>query len=204
MKKLILATAVIFGVFYSAHSQTTHFGFKAGVNFASIGGEDVDEFDGRTGFHAGILAEFMITEQFGIQPELLYSMQGAESEYSESGITEKGKIKLDYINIPLLAKYYVTPALNFQLGPQLGFLINSEGEYEVSFQGETMSETIDLDEEVKNIDFGISGGLGYKLNSGIFFNGRYTLGIIDINEENEFDGDGNQNNVFQLSVGYMF
>lgn len=203
MRNLILVLALILSTCFAANAQDISFGVKAGVNFASIGGDDSDEFDGRTGFHAGVLAEIMVTEQFGIQPEILYSMQGFKFEESESGFSSKAEVKLDYINVPILAKYKFTPGFSAHLGPQIGFLLNAEGEYEDSFGGETTSETIDIKEFVKDFDFGVAAGLGYELDMGVFFNARYILGISDINDDDDSDYN-QQNNVFQLSVGYMF
>ncbi len=203
MKKLILALAIIFCAIYSVNSQESHFGVKAGVNFASIGGDDTEDADGRTSFHVGVLAELMFTDQFGIQPEVLYSSQGAKAEDSESGFTAKGELKLDYINVPILAKYIFSPGFSAHLGPQIGFLTNAEFEYEESFGGETISGTEDVKEFMNDIDFGLAGGLGYKLDMGLFFNARYVLGISDINDDDDSDYS-QQNNVFQFSVGYMF
>lgn len=148
----------------------------------------------------------MFTEQFGIQPELLYSMQGATSEYSESGIDVKEELKLDYLSLPVLAKYKFAPGWNLHLGPQIGFLLNAQSEYEVSYEGETESESEDLKDYVSSIDFGLSGGFGYELDMGVFFDARYYLGLADINDDNEeFDSDYSvHNNVIQLSVGYKF
>ncbi len=124
------------------------FGAKAGVNFASLGGDDTDDLDMKTGFHLGLVAEIPFGESFAFQPEVLYSSQGAKTEGSETfeGMTAsyEGKLNMDYINIPLLAKYYVSPNFNIHAGPQLGFLVKSEVEVEYSFEGETETETEDI------------------------------------------------------------
>lgn len=54
-----------------------HLGAKAGLNFSNLTGDDAD-LDGRTSFHLGLIAEIMFSEKFGIQPEVLYSAQGAK------------------------------------------------------------------------------------------------------------------------------
>lgn len=189
--------------------EFVEFGAKAGVNFASIGGDETEDLDGKTGFHLGLVAEIPFGERFSFQPEVLYSSQGAKMEGSETfeGITVayEGTLTLDYINIPLLAKYYFTPNLNFHVGPQLGFLVKAEGEEEYSFGGETESETYDLKDDVKGMDFALAAGLGYKMDMGLFFDARYTLGLSNIWDYEDEDGDYSQkNNVIQLSVGFMF
>ena len=201
-KNLFLVAAFAF-ISFSSLAQETTFGVKAGVNFASAGGDVSEEVDGRTGFHVGGLAEIMFTEKFGIQPELLYSMQGATSEYGESGITLKEELKLDYLNLPVLAKYKFAPGWNVHLGPQIGFLLNAESEIEASMDGETVTETEDIKNYISSVDYGLSGGLGYELEMGIFFDARYYLGLSDISDDNNAD-ESVQNNVIQLSVGYKF
>ena len=201
-KKFFLVAAFAF-ISFSSFAQETTFGVKAGVNFASAGGDVSEEVDGRTGFHVGGLAEIMFTEKFGIQPELLYSMQGATSEYGESGITLKEELKLDYLNLPVLAKYKFAPGWNVHLGPQIGFLLNAESEIEASMDGETVTETEDIKNYISSVDYGLSGGLGYELEMGIFFDARYYLGLSDISDDNNAD-ESVQNNVIQLSVGYKF
>lgn len=182
MKKLLLVLFVI-AISGVSNAQDLSFGAKAGVNFASLSGDDVDEVDGRTSFHLGLVAEFLLSEKFAIQPEVLYSSQGAEDE----DITWK----LDYVSVPVLAKYFVTEGFSLEAGPYVAFNVVSEAEME--------GVTVDLEEETESVDFGAALGLGYELPMGVFFQGRYAMGLSDISSE----GDA-KNGVFQLSVGYKF
>lgn len=210
MKKLFFAVVLLIAGTMNAQ-EFVEFGAKAGVNFASIGGdemEDLDELgglDGKTGFHLGLVAEIPFGERFSFQPEVLYSSQGARKEGTFEGVDFTYKRTLDYINVPLLAKYYFTPNLNLQVGPQLGFLVKAEDEIEASFEGESESETYDLEDEVKGMDFALAAGLGYKMDMGLFFDARYNLGLSNIWDDEEEGSDFSQkNNVIQLSVGFMF
>jgi hypothetical protein len=231
MKKSIILMCFLVFAFVLVNAQNTDiiFGAKAGLNLASISGDDTDDFDSRTSFHAGAMAEFKISEKFSFQPELLYSGQGAKFENSESGefgsFSEEVEINLDYLNIPLMAKYYITEGFSLEAGPQVGFLLSAKEKYEYNerFGDETFSESgeEDIKDFVKNVDFGLSFGLGYKLQNGLNFSARYYLGLSDINDfeesrDVEFRDSAelmkvqksqnikNQNNVFQLSVGYFF
>lgn len=213
MKKLLLVAALAVFGFTNANAQDLNFGAKAGVNFANIGGDESDDYDGKTGFHLGLVAEIMLTDQFAFQPEILYSAQGARAEetYREDGFEEfyEADLKLSYINIPLLAKYYIAEGLSLQLGPQIGFLVSANSDYTgtYSYEGvtETESESEDMKEYMNSVDFALAGGVGYKLDMGLFFNARYGLGLSNIHKNEDDDDDFSQNNnVFQLSVGYMF
>ncbi|MBA6152561.1 porin family protein [Gelidibacter maritimus] len=189
MKKLMLMTALaVFGLF-NANAQEFTFGAKAGVNFANFGGDDADDLDGRTAFHVGGVANFGISELFSVQPELLYSAQGVEQTFE--GVT--GKVQVDYLNLPVLAKFMVADGLSIEAGPQVGFLLSAKAK-----GGE---ETRDITDELKGTDFSGVIGLGYQMESGLNFGARYNLGFSNIAEINEVDL---KNNVIQVSVGFMF
>ncbi|WP_340198916.1 porin family protein [Ascidiimonas sp. W6] len=177
MKKLILFSVFALALVMTTSAQSFKFGAKAGANFASLNGDGADGFDGITNFHFGAVAEIGISDKFAFQPELLYSAQGA----SFSGID----LNLNYITLPLLAKFKVSEAFSIEAGPQVGFLVKDE----------ILGEDVEAD----SFDYGLNLGLSYTLDSGLFFQGRYSLGLADIAE----DADA-KNGAFQLSVGYFF
>ncbi|MEG9328807.1 Outer membrane protein beta-barrel domain-containing protein [Salinimicrobium catena] len=180
MKKLLLVAAFFFAV-SASQAQEMGFGIKGGVNFANLSGDDVDDIDGRTGFHLGLLAEFGLTESFSIQPEVLYSAQGAKDD--------EMNWNLDYLTIPVMAKYYAVPGFSIEAGPYVGFNVKSEVEMD--------GVSVDVEDETESTDFGVGFGLGYELPMGVFFQARYNMGLSDIAS----DADA-KNSVFQLSVGY--
>ena len=182
MKKLIIITAfAVFG-FNTSNAQDLSFGVKAGVNFATFTGDDSAEANGLTSFHVGGVLNIGITDKFSVQPELLYSGQGSDSRL--------GDFKLDYINIPLLAKFMVVDGLSLEAGPQIGFLTSAK------LKGG------DIKDFVKGTDFSGVVGAGYLLDSGLNFAARYNFGFSN-NAETDLNIDL-KNAVFQLSVGYMF
>lgn len=189
MKKSLFITLITLASF-SVNAQDIHFGVKAGLNLASLGGDA--EVDSRTSFHIGGLAEIKVSEKFSVQPELLYSAQGAVAEGNSDIVTQ-----LDYINLPVFAKFYVAEGLSLEGGPQVGFAINRN----VDADG----EDVDADDAYKPIDFGVGIGASYKLEQGLFFSARYNLGLSNILEEEVFGPDAEAfNNVIQFSVGYSF
>ena len=192
MKKIMLAV-IIAVVSMSVNAQTS-FGVKAGLNLATITGDDTEEADFRTSFNVGAVAEFKIAEKFSIQPEVSYSSQGWES----SGSDWKETIKLDYINIPVMAKYYVIEGLSIEAGPQVGFLVSAEAEFE---EGD-LEGSEDIKDFVSSVDFGLNFGVGYKLDFGLNFGARYNLGLANIADDS--DAGDFKNGVLQFSVGYFF
>ena len=197
MKKLLIFTVIAIFGFSSINAQNVNFGAKAGVNFATITGDMVDSFDSRTAFHVGFVAEIVISETFSFQPELLYSAQGAD--YSEEGFEAfEGTVTLDYLNVPLMAKFYVGEGFSVEAGPQIGLLLSAKDDYG---DGEE-----DIKEYVKGTDFGVNLGLGYKMESGLNFSARYNLGLSNDLDVDDFESEGAEykNSVIQVSVGYFF
>ena len=171
--------------FTSVNAQEVKFGAKAGVNFASIGGDETGNVDGRTSFHIGGVAEIVISDKFSFQPELLYSAQGAKDTYEDEFEKEESTLMLGYINIPLMAKFYVADGFSLEAGPQVGFLLNAEAENDYTDKEDpefNESTTVDVKEFASGIDFGVNLGLGYKLESGLNFGARYNLGLSNIND----------------------
>ncbi|WP_417370079.1 porin family protein [Gelidibacter japonicus] len=182
MRKLILITALAVFGFNLSNAQDVSFGVKGGVNLATFTGDDSAEAKGITSYHVGGLVDIEITEKFSVQPEVIYSVQGADSDL--------GDFRLDYINVPVLAKFMIVDGLSLEGGPQIGFLTSSKLENE------------DIKDFVKKTDFGAVLGLGYLLDGGLNFAARYNFGLSNISDS-DLDVDV-KNGVFQLSIGYMF
>ena len=201
MKKLIVMAAVAVFGFANVQAQgEIQFGAKAGVNFAKLTGDAVEDADGRTGFHVGAIVEIPVSEKFSVQPELVYSQQGLQSKYDIGGISIEEKLKLDYINIPVMAKFYVVEGFAVEAGPQFGFKMNAK--YEVEGDGESFEEDA---EDITGFDLSLGAGLSYKLDNGLFFQTRYMFGLSNVNgdEEEGFD-DNLTNSVLSASIGFMF
>lgn len=184
MKKgIVLAVLLILGI-STSQAQLLKFGVKGGLNFANYTGGDVDGFDFKsiTSYHAGVVAEIKIFENFAIQPELLYSTQGSELE----GFGEQVKNELGYLSLPVLAKFYLTKdKLSLELGPQASVLVSERNEVDAK--------------DSNTFDFAVAGGLSYKITNGLFVSGRYAAGLTEPKKEADV-----KNSVIQFSVGYMF
>lgn len=210
MRKYIFVLSFLFsGIFI--YAQELHYGVKGGLNVSTMLG-DVDGTKARTSFHAGAVLEISLNDKFSIQPEVLFSAQGVKEKYSEYayGYTLKSdsKLKMNYLNIPIMAKYYVIEGLSIEAGPQIGILLSAkaDADQKVYYNG-TIEEAISLSEvnvkdSFKGIDLGLNFGIGYKLDFGLAFNARYNLGLTNINDD--FIDGKIRNGVFQFSAGYFF
>jgi opacity protein-like surface antigen len=206
MKKLILSAMAVCA-FGFASAQDMNFGVKAGANLANLSG-DLEDAKSLFGAHVGAFVEFKFTDNMAFQPELLYSMQGAKEEVSETimGFTANGEstYKLGYLNIPLMFKYYATEALYIEAGPQVGFLMSAKEEWSYSSNvpgDENGSGEEDIKEGMKSIDFGLNIGAGYYVTDNLSLGLRYNFGLSNISDSDNFEM---KNGVFQFSVGYKF
>lgn len=178
MKKLLVMAILFMAGLANSNAQVLKFGLKAGVNFANLSGTDAEGYDGLTSFHFGAVGEIKVFQNFAIQPEVLYSSQGAKSDAFDD-------IKYDYITVPVLAKFYlITDKLSLEAGPQFSFLVN-----------DNVDETI----ETESFDFAAVGGLGFNFSKHVFAQARYVVGLTDTTKDADV-----KNAVIQLSIGYTF
>lgn len=209
MKKSIFVIAIgLFGFTQMNAQEYVVFGAKGGVNFSTFSGDGSNAFNdpnGRTSFNLGLLAEIPVTDRFSVQPEVLYSGQGYD--ISERDNANDIEYQLDYINIPVLAKFYVTDGLALEAGPQVGFLVNSEIDYNPSSTNDNNSISLSED-QFNTIDLSAALGASYKFQGGFFVNGRYNIGLTDIYDDsfsgNIFSGTDAKHSVVQAGIGFMF
>ncbi len=221
MKKFnLLVVCAIFSL--TAQSQELRIGFKAGANIANLGGDGTEDFKGLLGIHFGSTFEIPVSDWFSAQPEIMYSSQGTRIKSSEHisrqgydyEVRNKGKLHLHYLNVPVMAKLYLTDGLALEAGPQIGFMISARRKSEKDVFGDLPQEVIDLIKSelwegranvkdfIKTVDFAIGFGASYHLKEGIFIGARYNLGLSNVHKDS---GDlENQNNVLQISAGYRF
>ncbi len=174
------------------NAQKAQFGIKGGLNIATITGDDTSGVSSIIGFNVGAFTEIKISEKFSIQPELLYSTQGAKVDSDGDNVD----FILSYLNIPIMAKYYVSPKFSLEAGPQIGFL--------TSAKGKAMGVSIDVKDFFNSTDFGLNLGGGYDFTKNLSAGLRYNLGLSNIAKTEAGDNTKSQNSVFSISVGYKF
>jgi hypothetical protein len=160
----------------------------------------------------GMYGLYKILPKLGIQAELLYSEQGFTNEFSRFDSTLNEDVEIDqvlrmqYINLPVLASYNVIENLWIEGGIQIGYLVDAELEEERVTEGQagqvnSETETIGSKENYKDLDLGLAGGLRYKLNRNFMIQARYTQSLNDIDEATPGD---QFNSIWSFSVGYVF
>lgn len=180
MKKKILVATILLALSVNAQAQMVKFGLKAGLNYANLTGSEI-QTEAITSYHAGCIAEIKLLDKFSIQPEVLYSTQGA----TYKNAFEEYKNELGYLSIPLMAKINLNKTISLELGPQASFLLSEKDK----FNG--------MDSNA--FDFAVASGLSLKITKTLFIQGRYSLGLTEVSKEVK-----TTNSVVQVSAGLLF
>ena len=207
MKKIILSTLFVLA-FGFTYAQKAEFGIKGGLNSSNFSGNTEDmNFKPRVGFNVGAFAAIKLSEKVTLQPEILYSTQGAKAENVNADVngvnyTADIDFNLSYINVPVMFKYYVADKFNLEAGPQIGFLTSAETSTKVDGFNQTVDQ--DAKEYLESVDFGFNFGAGYDFTEKIFAGIRYNIGLSNVLKTQSGDNSEWQNSLLSLSVGYKF
>jgi len=192
MKKLSLITlAALITTVAAAQIQ---FGIKAGLNLANLHespSEPGVSLSMKPNLHAGGLVYIPLFANFGLQPELMYSGQGAKASANGTDV----KLNLGYINIPVLFKYKDPSGFFAEIGPQVGILISAKSK--------SGSVSVDSKDSFKSTDIAGALGIGYLSSLNLGFDARYCLGFTNIAKD-ATDGTTVKNNTIQIGVFYVF
>lgn len=210
---LIVGCALMLMPKLSSAQVKIELGVKAGLNFSGLAlssdGKLVGaKYNNLTGFHGGAYGLFK-RGKFAVQPEIVYSRQG--QTYNTPNYSNL-RTDLNYINVPVMIKYYPFGGVNVQVGPQLGFLMSAKGDLVQVLSGGSLGQAVlnqDLKSYLNGTDFSIAFGAGVDLPLGINISVRYNYGLNNINKFSGGSSDTpsfsvakTQNQVIQFSVGY--
>lgn len=134
-----------------------------------------------TGFYVGAIGNLGITEKFAVQPELVYAKAG----------------DLEYVQLPIMVKYYVIDKLYAQAGPQFNISTNAS-------KVKDILELISAEDAVKSLGIDIGFGAGYDILENLAVQARFSTELT-----NRYDGPGNSINKlkassFILGAAYFF
>ena len=161
-----------------------------GMNIATM--TKFNDTKARIGMAAGVEAEYGVAEKFSLSAGVLYSMQGCKWKEGDETLT----YKIDYINIPILAQYYVVKGLAIKAGIQPGFKASAKAK---ASEGSN-SISGDLN-DVKGFALSIPFGVSYEYKSFVL-DARYNLGVTKAFKDS-WNTDS-KNSWFMISLGYKF
>lgn len=209
MKKNILF-GVLLAVSTLINAQKTQdkpisFGVKGGYNLSSMKYFD-EKLDSKSYFYAGIVAEQTLSPKFGLQAEVLYTQLGGKVTYPTvvligNEIVNAGNTTLEYrlnqIQVPISAKYYIIPNLSASAGMNFGFNISTKAKDSNPITG---TEKRDYD-GIKTLNLFPFLGAEYKINNQFFVDARYNFNFIEISKSNTVPM---KVGFLQAGVGYRF
>ena len=187
---------------------------KVGFNVSTItGGVQMGKNDAgmKLGFVIGAEAEYGIAQKFSLAAGVLYSMQGCDfGEFKylytvggqdyESG-WDKNQYNFAYLNIPIVANYYLAQGFAIKAGIQPGFLLSAKNK--VDGIGIQASDEVDMKSEMNSFDLSIPLGLSYETEN-VVIDARYNLGLTKLNKESGAGIVDSKNSVIQVTIGYKF
>lgn len=231
MKKIMMIAAMMVATI-SANAQFEQGTFsiqpKAGGNAAWLsnmpnlnlgGGVTLDKTPAAGGI-VGVEAEYMLTDNFSLAAGLTYGEQGSgyeDYEYKGSGAKvelKDLKVDIDYLNIPVVANYYLFRGFAVKAGVQFGFLTSAKikGKTITTINGSTTTTEMedkkignqDFKDTLEKFDLSIPMGISYEFKVPIVIDLRYNLGLTKVNKESVSGVKDYKNNVVSLTVGYKF
>lgn len=209
----VVGLFILFVTTINTNAQETKGGIKGGLNLSYLSIDDANDNNIIPGFHAGFWGKMMVTDKFGIQPEVLFSTKGVKTVYDKDflGIDVadgETRLNMNYIDIPVYLAFNLSEDFDFHFGPYVGILMNANVDTDTEILD--FIEVDDMEEidrsEFNTIDYGLSGGLGFNFDP-VTLGFNYTLGLNKVAKDGEsmesLLGDA-KNNTIQVYVGLAF
>lgn len=161
-------------------------GVKGGVSVATIPAfaDTLTELsdastDYRFGAVIGGFFAFPFSDHFSLQPEVLYTQRGVEGTARVLGLSETFKVKLTYIDVPVLVRIGPSSGRGFQVlaGPSFNFNVGAQ-----LIVGGTFNDERDIKADVEDVDVGLVVGAGYY-GGLLVLEGRYEEGLTNISTQ---------------------
>ena len=183
--------------------KTFTFGPKVGVDYTHRWGKNIND-ESALNFQAGVFMEYRFNSKFAIAPEVVFVTHARpKREWKDWWLSEEptrditSTYQTNYINIPVMFKYYVTKSLSIDLGPQLGLKVYDKCTDKWEDSNGHWDEKYNMSH--RSVDFGLGLGATYNFSEKVFVQLRYTLGLLPLYEDSNA-----RNGNAQLSIGYRF
>ena len=202
---VLVFAALVIPAATAAQSNPAVLGAKVGWSLSTLDTDpDGGEQDALGSLTGGGFLRFGMG-RFALQPELMVVTKGAQTESDDPDVPFTGKLKLDYIEVPVL---FVFPLSQGTLAPyllggpafafEIGCNIEVEGQG-ANLEAECEDEGDDGFGERKKFDIGAmaGGGIAFPVGPGsLLFEARYTWGLTDL-------ADADATKVRNRSLGIM-
>ncbi|WP_308993962.1 porin family protein [Mariniflexile litorale] len=170
IKLSILFTLLITFQLFSQDISTEKFkiGLNLGVNSFDLNHDDIfDRYDGMISYTFGLSFEYKLNRKLSLISNINYDSKMMKLEnfqyrdFNENiDYSVKDKMKFNYINIPILIRYYVGNKLFADLGGFYNHSLKIENDSTIKETGEKIT-LWEHENVIKKYDYGISLGIGY-------------------------------------------
>jgi len=192
MKKIIILL-LIAGAFQSCEILT-RITLSLGIGASTIHGSP--SFKDPVGFQAGVESKILdVNKNTSLIGGLGFSYQGAGYEetmnYGGTGYAStvfSGRVRLSYLNVPLLYRYDFNKGFYAVVGLQPGLLVGAKDKYD--------SKSYDYKGHVNSFELGLPLGVGYRINDKIDFGLSGTYGLTNIDKP----GEGTDHNILVVGL----
>ena len=201
MKKFLMMVAVAMMTAVSANAQSeSNMWVKPMVGGTLTTITKIQDSKMKLGLVAGAEFGYHVIEPLAITGGLLVSMQGTKAK--DNPLIQDFSWTTTYLNIPILANYYIVKGLAVKAGIQPGFLLSSKAKYQENKGGLWVDFESTSTDNMKKFDLSIPMGLSYEF-SNVVIDARYNLGLMKIAKDSGSFADGDaKNSVIMLTVGY--
>lgn len=194
-------------------AQPVTFGVRAGMNVATVGGDE-DDAKSKIGFFGGLGVDFNIVNSLSINSGLFFTQKGCKTDDIDMDIEgypmdANARFTMNFIELPVYLSYRLPLNLESSLqvffGPYFDYGVYGKATADVKFKGELHGEKVsqsmnlfDDDYDFKRFHVGLGLGAAYtwsRFSVGL----SYQWGMTEV----VADAESYWNN-FNISVGYNF
>lgn len=195
MKKITLFILLFVNLCIAQSKDNLEFGIITALSISNVS----DSYNQRTKslveYSGGAFGNYYLSEQWSLKLKAIYERKGYAEGIYENRETD---VAFNMISVPVTANFYFGKHNNWyiNLGPYIGFMIAAKA----------TSFNVDVTRLFNSTDFGIAGGIGYKLPIGdkldVFAEIDNQTGLSDILIDNS--GSAVRNNRFSFNLGIIF
>jgi hypothetical protein len=196
---IVLVLAVI-GL-ASPSTASAQVGVLVGLNVANVNFDVTDTSvsvngDSRTGLVAGLSFNVPIQDMFSVEVDALFAQKGTKVSFTESGFTDSSKVKLNYVDIPVLGKINLNGSapvgVHLLFGPSFNFKVSEKFDPEEN----------DTEDQFEKMETALLIGGGVHVSK-FRVDLRYGIGLSNIIKDSASDGFlTGKNKVFSILVGF--
>ena len=164
-----------------------------GATMAKVTGGDMKM---KVGLVGGAELGIKVAEPFDVTAGVLCMMQGGKNK--DTDLLKDASSTLTYLNVPIMANFYVLPGLALKAGVQPGFLLANKTKWSDNESGKWVDYDTTSKDGLNKFDLSIPMGISYEF-SNFIIDARYNLGLTKVAKD---PAPSSKNSVIMLTLGY--